>query len=335
MYGVADNGSIGFWVKDVNDFLLSSVVVYGASNSSPYGLVVEGAVWGRLIDPDFEALKFGIANYASDGQIDIFAPYMERNIVGIANYGGYGSRTTIYGGVIAGVNDSTIPIADYASANSTLVFGTHLPTGTGIVPFYAVAGWSGMFYDGATRRLQIGPTGTNGAVSPGYSITVNPSGTEGSQYGIGVGPYVQYVGAPDAYDGDWVFLTTTGDKTARFIGSGPSRSLSIYTDGVAIADQGMTIGVSGAPISSSLRATLTADIASITAGSCSDQPVSMPNAAVGAECAVGLPSAAPAGLIADAFVASLGTVTLRLCASNGASAVDPPSLTYSVRCFNP
>jgi hypothetical protein len=95
------------------------------------------------------------------------------------------------------------------------------------------------------------------------------------------------------------------------------------------------IGLSGTAISKSIRGTLTVDLASISAGTCaSDQAVTVTGAAAGADCVVGPPSALPASLTTTCYVSATDTAQLRVCNVSGGS-VDPGSLTYAVRVFNP
>lgn len=239
VYNVADNGSIAYDVTDSNDVLLTAPVIYGAANSTSTGIATHGAAWVRLLNPDLEVLNHAIANYGIGGGLDVLDPYIERSIVGVANY--TASPVTVIGGVIAGVNPSTIPVADYSVAGNVLVFGTQLPTGTGTVPVYAISGWDNLFYDRSTRRLQLGPVGTTGAVAPASSLTVNPSGSTGAQYGVAVGPFTTYVGASDAFENDWVFLNGTTTKTARFFGPEAGTQLNLYTDGTMTAALGISI----------------------------------------------------------------------------------------------
>lgn len=100
---------------------------------------------------------------------------------------------------------------------------------------------------------------------------------------------------------------------------------------------GVVIGSGGANFDAVYVATVVTDIASITAGSCAtDVNVAMAGVSPTPPtptCRVGFSSAPEAGLIADAFVSDVNTVTLRACANNGASAVDPASRTYTIRCM--
>ena len=117
----------------------------------------------------------------------------------------------------------------------------------------------------------------------------------------------------------------------RISGASPSFPLQLQADlGVAIVDGS---GV-GTPIMSSVAAAATVDTASIPAQSCRDIAVTVTGAAAGAECSPGPPAALPAGLSASCYVSAAGTAQFRLC-NVTAAAVDPASLTYRVRVWNP
>jgi hypothetical protein len=96
---------------------------------------------------------------------------------------------------------------------------------------------------------------------------------------------------------------------------------------------GVTIG-GGAAITKSLRGTAIVDVASIAANTCTDVAVTVTGAAAGADCVAAPPAALPAGLAASCRVSATDTVQVRLC-NVTTSAVDPVSLTYGARVFNP
>jgi hypothetical protein len=83
------------------------------------------------------------------------------------------------------------------------------------------------------------------------------------------------------------------------------------------------------------RASHTADLASMAANVCAaDATVTVAGAALGAECVAGGPATLNAGAIVTCFVSAANTVKLRVCNST-TGALDLPSLTYTVRVFNP
>lgn len=97
---------------------------------------------------------------------------------------------------------------------------------------------------------------------------------------------------------------------------------------------GLTVG-GGTAVSKILRASHTADVASIAANACAaDLSVTVTGATVTSECIVGMPSSASAGVQGTCFVSGTDGVKIRLC-NNSGSASDPPSATYWVRVFVP
>lgn len=95
------------------------------------------------------------------------------------------------------------------------------------------------------------------------------------------------------------------------------------------------LGTTGTAISASFRATLTADVASIAANTCSDTAITVTGAVAGSDCVPAPPSALTAGLSATCYVSSLNTVQFRLC-NVTTGAIDPAAgLVYGARVFNP
>lgn len=86
---------------------------------------------------------------------------------------------------------------------------------------------------------------------------------------------------------------------------------------------------------SGLRNTATINYASIAAGSCIDNTITVAGCATAGECSYGLPSTIEANLNASCFVSATDTVTIRLCNQQLIAAIDPASATFSARCWNP
>lgn len=141
-------------------------------------------------------------------------------------------------------------------------------------------------------------------------------------------------------------ILTTGAQTIagakNFTGTASFSAINVTTVAAsavtatgALKGGTLTIGgVTGSQIDASYLLTTSKDFTSITAGDCAtDHAVAFGYATLGQTCILGYSSAPEAGLVADAFVSGAGTVTVRACASKGATAVDPADRVYTVRCF--
>lgn len=118
-------------------------------------------------------------------------------------------------------------------------------------------------------------------------------------------------------------------------GAGNTNGLGLTTSTLT-APLGITIG-GGAEISKSLRNTVAIDLTDLAAGACfADATVTVTGAVTGAECIVGPPAAFPALYEPSCRVSASDTVLVRVCnGSSTTNGVDPASMTYSVRVFNP
>ncbi len=83
-----------------------------------------------------------------------------------------------------------------------------------------------------------------------------------------------------------------------------------------------------------LRGAARLDFGPVPAGGCREQLLQVTGAALGAECAPGLPATLDAGLSGTCFVTAAGSVTVRLC-NVTSSPVSPAAATFSARVFNP
>lgn len=113
----------------------------------------------------------------------------------------------------------------------------------------------------------------------------------------------------------------------------------ISSDGTMVqrlkAAFGLTIG-GGAAITGSFVGSHTIDLGPIGANSCaSDQTVTVTGAAAGAPCVVGTPADGADRVQAVCFASAADTVKIRICNGTATASVDPPSVTYTVRVFNP
>jgi hypothetical protein len=225
------SSTTAFDLTTVNDAILANVVIRGASGGATnYGVRVHGESTVKLIAPDFEALYIAAQNNDS-GVLDVISPYMERNTVGVDNSAGSTGQVNIFGGYIVASNDSGWPVRSFASGSITNVWGTRLHNALGTQTFYRAATADGLFYDYALRRLQLGSPAAAGQAAPACALTLNEGAQQGAQYGLGLGQFQVHIGGASTFADDLnVMWSGTGNKTARFFGSG-STTMDVYADG--------------------------------------------------------------------------------------------------------
>lgn len=177
------------------------------------------------------------------------------------------------------------------------------------------------------NALVVDAGNTKNVVIRGAEVQLQ--GNAGS--GVAVSGYLQ--AGVDVANGLRVDGSATGLPVALTVtGSDTNASLQLLAKGTG----GVILGTNGTAINASIRCSDTIDFASITANTCgTDSTITCANAALGAECSVGLASAGgAAGSQFSCWVSSAGTVSLRHCC-NGSSACNPANQTYSVRVANP
>jgi len=221
---------------------------------------------------------------------------------------------------------------DYATSDGTTVtFAAPVSTGAITAP--------GLTLQDITPSLAI--TGQTSAtlrwnITGGASIDGDIGAQSCSLYGYGPTGSQWYLDSDDSVVGGMSLLrldTQVGGHSMVIEQTGALSQISPAT--TLVIAGGLQVSSNGTPISGSHRGTLTVDLASIAAGACAaDQEITVTGAVTGAECIKGFPSTIPASLIGDCYVSAANTAQLRVC-NNSAGAVDPPSLTYSVRTFNP
>ncbi len=109
----------------------------------------------------------------------------------------------------------------------------------------------------------------------------------------------------------------------------PLQPLTLYGAG------GVRFTENGTPITGSFAGSVTTDVASIAAQSCTNVSITAAGAVAGAECSPGVPAALPTGLSASCYVSTIDTVQFRLC-NVTADAIDPAAgLVYRARVWNP
>lgn len=131
-------------------------------------------------------------------------------------------------------------------------------------------------------------------------------------------------------------LQSPADNAAETGGVTSSGALTLNAAGGTLVLQGQSGVIVGAgqAISGSFRGSATVDVASIASHACGTVTITVTGAVVTADVACGPPGAFPSGLSATCYVSATDTVIMRLC-NNLSTAVDPPSLVYSARTFNP
>lgn len=97
-----------------------------------------------------------------------------------------------------------------------------------------------------------------------------------------------------------------------------------------VASQNGFIGVTGATLTSVLKASATIDFTSLSANTTADSSdITVTGAAVGDPVIVGVPATIAAGLVVTGYVSAADTVKVR-AANVTASPIDPASGTYTV-----
>lgn len=110
-------------VRASNDIVVRDFVAYGANNTVPHGLLLdgtEGPVSAKLFAPDVEAYRCAIQ---AQGEVnaDIFSPYVERATIAYC-HSISGGRVGVYGGLLSTVNGYPLSIR----GDNLSVYGTDL-----------------------------------------------------------------------------------------------------------------------------------------------------------------------------------------------------------------
>jgi hypothetical protein len=228
--------------NDLNFYNARVRTVDGSSNT--IGLNVKGFSTVKLYSPDIEETGTGIQNNDTS-IVDVFGPFFERNILGIANWSSSGKVST-FGGYITASNDSGWPVASYVSGAETNVFLTRLANGAGTNKFHRASGSRGVYVD-ESGRVQIGAVATTGNAAIPALLTLNEPGAQGAEHGIALGAFRLHIGSVSTFPDDLaVAWTGAGDKTFRFFGNGASL-LSLYSDGQITAGYGFALGATDGP----------------------------------------------------------------------------------------
>lgn len=215
---------------------------------------------------------------------------------------------------------------------------------------YFRVGYSGL--SGATPAAIAVPPGTQvdcdfeytHSTIAGSNVRIEPANADGSLNTNVTAGSIYYVKTILIYD-----LGSLLDVDA--VNADPSLSLNVkdYSSNAnhgTAASSGVTqirkipqanvnsLAVGGSTVLKKLLSNSTAlDFGSIAAASSADLPITVTGAAVGDSVCLGLPSSPTAGIVFNAFVSAVNTVTVRAFNITG-SPIDPASATYRVTVFN-
>lgn len=160
LFNVQTGVTSAVYVSGSNDLVFQDFILYGTGAPNHYGFNIDGTTSGpvsiKLISPDIETCNRGI-RATGTVVMDIFSPYMERNIVCYTHEISAG-QVNIYGGIMSSINGYGINV----DGPNLLVSGVDIdpyigasPGGLGINAT-AVTAFNNVYFSNVPKLTQSG-----------------------------------------------------------------------------------------------------------------------------------------------------------------------------------